>query len=105
MPFSGGGNGGKFSIQGVLKFQIGSIFFFNTPTEEGNPQYSMAFSQVGVSLLGKKLPPSGDTVLYLFGNPKGNDVISENGNLAWFGAYRGPKQEDTKKRSKSLAKK
>ncbi|MCH2223803.1 MAG: hypothetical protein MK066_03460 [Crocinitomicaceae bacterium] len=86
MPFSGGIAGTNFSIEGVLKFAIGSILFFNDP--ETN-QYSMIFTEVGVSLLGKKLPPNGSTILYLFGNPD-NAAASENGNsnLGWFGAYK-----------------
>jgi hypothetical protein len=86
MPFSGGVAGTSFSIEGVLKFAVGSILFFNDPAIN---QYAMVFTEVGVSLLGKKLPPSGSTILYLFGNP--DDPTADNSgksNLGWFGAYK-----------------
>lgn len=86
MPFSGGIAGTSFSIEGVLKFAIGSILFFKDPKIS---QYSMVFTEVGVSLLGKKLPPGGSTILYLFGNP--DDPMADNSgksNLGWFGAYK-----------------
>jgi hypothetical protein len=92
LPFSGGGK--KFSIQGVLKIAIQSIFFEKAPNK---PEYAMLFSNIKLSLLGKKLPPSGNTLLYLFGNPKEINTggSSETGNLAWFGAYNADK--DAKK--------
>jgi hypothetical protein len=74
MPFSRGIAGTNFSIEGVLKFAIGSILFFNDPSIN---QYSMIFTEVGVSLLGKKLPPY---------NP--SSVDSGKSNLGWFGAYK-----------------
>lgn len=85
-PFSGGG-GKRFSIQGVLKLVTQSIRLEKQPDR---PEYAMLFSNIKVSLLGLKLPPSGNTLLYLFGNP---DVIStgqesSTGNLGWFGAYK-----------------
>lgn len=98
MPFSGGGGG--FSIEGVLKFEIGSILFFSDPVIH---QYAMIFTQVGVSLLGKKLPPSGSTVLYLFGNPD-NPAATESStsNLAWFGAYKQDKKQEVTKPKKRI---
>ncbi|MBW3519855.1 hypothetical protein [Flavobacterium sp. NKUCC04_CG] len=93
MPFSGGGGG--FSIEGVLKFEIGSVLFFNEPKTR---QYAMIFTQVGVSLLGKKLPPNGSTVLYLFGNPDSPAASgSASSNLAWFGAYKQDKKQELSK--------
>lgn len=97
MPFSGGGSGGSFSIEGVLKFAIGSVLFFNDPVKK---EYAMIFTEVGVSLLGKKLPPNGSTVLYLFGNPDSPAAdASGSSNLAWFGAYK-----QNKKKEKGLKK-
>lgn len=93
MPFSGGGGGSGFSIEGVLKFAIGSILFFNNPATK---EYAMIFTEVGVSLLGKKLPPDGSTVLYLFGNPDSPAAdASGSSNLAWFGAYKQNKKKQT----------
>lgn len=91
MPFSGGAAGTGFSIEGVLKFAIGSILLFNDPKTN---QYSMIFTEVGVSLLGKKLPPNGSTILYLFGNPD-NPTADDSGksNLGWFGAYKSDKKQ------------
>lgn len=97
MPFSAGGGGSGFSIEGVLKFAIGSVLFFNDPVKK---EYAMIFTEVGVSLLGKKLPPNGSTVLYLFGNPDSPAAdASGSSNLAWFGAYK-----QNKKKEKGLKK-
>lgn len=97
MPFSGGSSGSSFSIEGVLKFAIGSVLFFNDPVKK---EYAMIFTEVGVSLLGKKLPPNGNTVLYLFGNPE-SPATDDSGssNLAWFGAYK--KEEASPKKLKT----
>lgn len=96
MPFSGGGSGGGFSINGVLKFAIGSVLLFNDPATQ---EYAMIFTEVGVSLLGKKLPPSGSTILYLFGNPDNPAAdVSGSSNLAWFGAYKQNKKEESSRK-------
>ena len=86
LPFSGGIAGTSFSVEGVIKFAIGSILFFNDPDKK---EYAMVFTDVGISLLGKKLPPTGSTVLYLFGNPD-NAAADDSGksNVGWFAAYK-----------------
>ncbi len=95
MPFSGSKPDKGFSLQGILKFAVGSIMFINTPAEGGEkPQYAMAFTQIGLSLMGLKLPRSGNTVFYLFGNPDGNVADTSNGNLGWFGAYQAEKEKN-----------
>ncbi len=85
MPFSGGVAGIGFSIEGVIRFAIGSILFLH---EQETNKYALIFTDVGISLLGQKLPPGGSTVLYLFGNP---DDPAANGsgksNVGWFAAY------------------
>ncbi|WP_316803594.1 hypothetical protein [Pedobacter nototheniae] len=95
MPFSGSKPDKGFSLQGILKFAIGSVMFINTPAGDGKKiQYAMVFTQIGVSVMGLKLPRSGNTIFYLFGNPDGNSDTSK-GNLGWFGAYR-PEKEKSK---------
>jgi hypothetical protein len=93
MPFSGGMPDKGFSLQGILKFAVGDIMFINTPTGEGKMQYAMVFTQIGVSLMGLKLPKSGNTIFYLFGDPAGTQGNAAAGNLGWFGAYQAKKEK------------
>lgn len=94
MPFSGSKPDKGFSLQGILKFAVGSIMFINTPATDGEkPQYAMVFTQIGLSLMGLKLPRSGNTIFYLFGNPDGNTADATKGNLGWFGAYQAEKEK------------
>jgi hypothetical protein len=100
-PFSGGG-GKQFSIQGVLKLVTQSIRLEKNPDK---PEYAMLFTNVKVSLLGLKLPPTGNTLLYLFGNPDevSTGDASSTGNLGWFGAYKqNIKKPEESKKSKQL---
>jgi hypothetical protein len=98
-PFSGGG-GKQFSIQGILKLVTQSIRLEKQPDK---PEYAMLFTNIKVSLLGLKLPPSGNTLLYLFGNPgdKGTGAASQTGNLGWFGAYKQTKKGKNDQNSKT----
>jgi len=97
MPFSGGKPDKGFSLQGILKFAVGDIMFLSTPAEDKEKiQYAMVFTQIGLSLLGLKLPKTGNTIFYLFGNPEGNQGDASTGNLAWFGAYQAKKEEKGK---------
>ncbi|WET68894.1 hypothetical protein [Sphingobacterium sp.] len=94
MPFSGGKTEKGFSLQGILKFAVGSIMFINTATTAGQKtQYAMAFTQIGLSLMGLKLPRSGNTIFYLFGNPDGSIYDTSKGNLGWYGAYQAEKSK------------
>jgi hypothetical protein len=94
-PFSGGG-GKQFSIQGVIKLVTESIRLEKQPDK---PEYAMLFTNIKVSLLGLKLPSSGNTLLYLFGDPVkvGTGDASGTGNLGWFGAYKQQKKAEEKK--------
>ncbi|MEJ5090684.1 hypothetical protein GEO21_11630 [Sphingobacterium faecium] len=94
MPFSGNKADKGFSLQGILKFAVGSIMFINTAaTKEQKTQYAMVFTQIGLSLMGLKLPRSGNTIFYLFGNPDGSIADATNGNLGWYGAYQAEKEK------------
>ncbi|MEN5434438.1 hypothetical protein ABE545_12400 [Sphingobacterium faecium] len=94
MPFSGSKADKGFSLQGILKFAVGSIMFINTAATDGQKtQYAMVFTQIGLSLMGLKLPRSGNTIFYLFGNPDGSTDDSNKGNLGWYGAYQAEKSK------------
>ncbi|MFY0600604.1 MAG: hypothetical protein JXR03_13110 [Cyclobacteriaceae bacterium] len=84
LPFTGGSGSKGFSIQGVLKMAVGAVKF---EKKEGTGEYALLLTNLGVKLLGLKLPPSGNTILYLFGDP---DVSDQSGSssLGWFGAYK-----------------
>ncbi len=102
-PFSGGG-GKQFSLQGVLKLVTESIRLEKDPKQS---QYAMLFTNIKVSLLGLKFPRSGNTLLYLFGDPtptkKETGDASDTGNLAWFGAYKREKTEQEEKPNNNAA--
>ena len=91
-PFTGGG-GKQFSLQGVLKLVTQSIRLEKQP---GKPEYAMLFTNIKVSLLGLKFPRSGNTLLYLFGNPNESSTgdAASIGNLGWFGAYKQNKKKE-----------
>lgn len=94
MPFSGSKADKGFSLQGILKFAVGSIMFINTPAAQvEKPQYAMVFTQIALSLLGLKVPRSGNTIFYLFGNPDKTTNDTAQGNLGWFGAYQAEIEE------------
>lgn len=104
MPFTGTTPNKGFSLQGVIKFAVDNIQFVNTPAGE-KMQYALVLSQVGLSMLGLKLPRSGDTVFYLFGNPDEQQQAAtgaDSGNLGWFGAYKSKPKKEEKKKPQSI---
>ncbi len=84
LPGTGGGKK-LLSLQGVLKLSI-QYFEFRTLTVPGNKsvQYQLFFKNMGLSVLGKKLPTEGTTDMVLAGDP---DRQLEAGSLSWFAAY------------------
>lgn len=83
IPFSGGAGAKGFSLQGVLKLAVGSIKF---EKKENTGEYALLMTHLGLKLLGITLPPTGNTIMYLFGDPNAQNQ-SGNSSVGWFGAY------------------
>jgi hypothetical protein len=81
LPGTGGGKK-LLSLQGVLKLSV-QYFEFRFLTKPGM-QYQLYFKNMGLSVLGKKLPSEGTTDMVLSGDP---DRKLEAGSLAWMAAY------------------
>ncbi len=82
LPGTGGGKK-LLSLQGVLKLSI-QYFEFRTLTRDNIVQYRLFFKNMGLSVLGKKLPTEGTTDMVLSGDPLRQ---LEAGSLAWIAAY------------------
>jgi hypothetical protein len=82
LPGTGGGKK-LLSLQGVLKLSV-QYFEFRTLTRNDIVQYRLFFKNMGLSILGKKLPSEGTTDMVLSGDPYRQ---LEAGSLAWIAAY------------------
>ena len=84
LPGTGGGKK-LLSLQGVLKLSV-QFFEFRRLTIPGNEdvQYQLYFKNMGLSVLGMKLPSEGATDMVLAGDPFRQ---LEAGSLAWMAAY------------------
>lgn len=74
-----GAQANLLSLQGVLKLAVGQIVL----TCGGSPPaYLLRLTDIALSLLILRFPPSGGTALYLFGD------AGQRTPLAWFAAYK-----------------
>ncbi|HEU5103210.1 MAG TPA: hypothetical protein VFU22_29520 [Roseiflexaceae bacterium] len=80
-----GSSGGKreIAIQGVLKIVFKSIEFV-VGDEPGS--YLLKLKNIQLKFLVLSLPPSGQTEIIIFGDPKGT-AESETKTVAWYAAY------------------
>lgn len=75
-----GGNAKLLSLQSVVKLSIADIDFLFE-----NGAYVLKLNDIGLKFFGLlKLPPSGNTSFYLFGDPNATDKPK---NLGWYAAY------------------
>ncbi|WP_166923161.1 hypothetical protein [Flavobacterium poyangense] len=73
----------SFSLQGVLKLNIGSILLQKaTGTEE--VAYLMKINNIALELFSLSFPPGGNICFMLFGNPAAN---AKPESLGWYGSY------------------
>jgi hypothetical protein len=80
LPGTGGGAGNLLSLQGVLQLSIGAIEFLYTDSSA----YLLKFNEIALKLFLFKLPSSGNTVFFLFGDPTPGAPQS---SLGWYAAY------------------
>lgn len=73
----------SFSLQGILKLDIGSIVLQKATGTTG-VAYIMKINNIALKLFSLSFPPGGNISMMLFGNP-GTDAKPES--LGWYGAY------------------
>jgi hypothetical protein len=69
----------ELTIESVLKLAIGDIEF----QVSGDSTYMLKFDNIALKFFLVKFPPSGQTNIYLFGDPNNQD----NTTLGWYAAY------------------
>lgn len=74
-----------FSLQGVLKLDIGSVSLsLADGSGPGKAAYLMKINNIAVKLLSLSFPPGGNIGFFLFGNP---DQGAPPESLGWYAAY------------------
>jgi len=82
LPGTGGG-AKLISLQNVLKLSIGQLRLARDAKEQS---FLLMLSEVALKFLGLlKIPPSGSTQFYLFGNPQSSGKPS---GLGWYAMYK-----------------
>jgi hypothetical protein len=74
----------SFSLQGILKLNIGLISLEKATPTTSSTAYLMKINNIALKLFSLSFPPGGDISFMLFGNP-GTDAQPES--LGWYGAY------------------
>lgn len=84
----GGGAGGSLlHLQGVMELAVGPVGLTRVTAAGGGSAFMLVLNEIALKFLGVlKLPPSGATAFYLFGDTTGN-----GGPLGWLALYDGPK--------------
>lgn len=83
-----GGNGQLLSLQTVLKLSLGQILLKQVPAASGSTDkvFMLLFTEIALKFLGLlKIPPNGNTLFYLFGNPQAEGKASA---LGWYAMYK-----------------
>ncbi|MCP3140383.1 hypothetical protein [Pyxidicoccus xibeiensis] len=82
LPGTGGG-ANLISLQNVLKLSVGPI---RLTYDADQRSFLLMLTEMALKLLGLlKLPPSGSTLFYLFGNPQ---AAGRPSGLGWYAMYR-----------------
>ncbi|HEY6329597.1 MAG TPA: hypothetical protein VI756_09670, partial [Blastocatellia bacterium] len=88
LPGTGGG-AKLISLQTVLSLSIGQIWLVRAPTANdpsGPEAFLLMMTEIALKFLGIiKIPPSGSTLFYLFGNPQSGGKPS---GLGWYAMYK-----------------
>lgn len=88
LPGSSGG-GKLLSLQTVLTLSIGQIRLTQVE-DKGKQTFMLMFTEIALKFLGLlKLPPNGNTLFYLFGDP---DAASDKRSLGWYAMYKQQQQ-------------
>ncbi len=81
LPGTGGG-ASLISLQNVMKLSIGQI---RLSYIEAQASFLLLFTEIALKFLGLlKIPPNGNTLFYLFGNPQAGGKAS---GLGWYALY------------------
>lgn len=80
----GAGGGAKvISLQNVLRLSIGQIWL---TYDRKKSSFLLMLTEIALKFMGLlKIPPSGSTLFYLFGNPRSDGKAS---GLGWYAQYR-----------------
>ncbi|WP_264529189.1 hypothetical protein [Flavobacterium sp. N502540] len=73
----------SFSLQGVLKLNIGSIMLQKATGTE-TTAYLMKINNIALEVFSLSFPPGGNICFMLFGNPAAN---AKPESLGWYGSY------------------
>lgn len=74
-----------------LAYRNGKEIHASDPAPAGDKQFMLVLNEIALKFLGMlKIPPSGSTAFYLFGDPAAN---SGNSGLAWYAAYNNAPQD------------
>ncbi|MFW0739851.1 hypothetical protein [Flavobacterium sp. T12S277] len=73
----------SFSLQGVLKLNIGSIML-QKATGTTSVAYLMKINNIALEVFSLSFPPGGNICFMLFGNPAAN---AKPESLGWYGSY------------------
>ncbi|RUT69519.1 hypothetical protein D0817_15170 [Flavobacterium cupreum] len=73
----------SFSLQGVLKLNIGSIMI-QKATDTTGTAYLMKINNIALEVFSLSFPPGGNICFMLFGNPATN---AKPESLGWYGSY------------------
>ncbi|HUV97629.1 MAG TPA: hypothetical protein VMV98_09185 [Acidobacteriaceae bacterium] len=87
----GAGSGGDvFSLQSVLKLSIGLVQLFYNDTQKS---FLLLLNEIALKFLGLlKVPPSGATAFFLFGNPNADSSTG----LGWYAIYNQEQKKSAK---------
>ena len=94
LPGTGGG-ARLISLQNVMKLSIGQIRLSYVKVQDSQDQYSflLLFTEIALKFLGLlKIPPNGNTLFYLFGNP---NVGGKTSGLGWYAIYTKDRAKDS----------
>lgn len=91
LQLPGAGSGGDvFSLQSVLKLSIGVVQLFYNDAQKS---FLLLLNEIALKFLGLlRVPPSGATAFFLFGNPKADSSTG----LGWYAIY----NQEQKKQAK-----
>lgn len=79
-----GGPSKLMSLQGILKLSVKDIQLVAGKTQGGNLAYMLKLTQIALKFLGIAFPGSGDTAVFVFGDPTPGALQN---TVGWYAAY------------------
>jgi hypothetical protein len=86
---------GAINLQSVLKLSVGGIALYADDKGTEGIAYLLKFNKIVADIFGKKLPPSGNTEFFLFGDPKRTAQIADpvTSSMGWYASYQKEKKK------------